>query len=67
MAIMVQEVTLRVVYDDSEMDGPPQTWGWDSSLTVGHANVGHAFQVTNIQGSAINPASSADAVEFVCR
>lgn len=50
MAIMVQEVTLRIVYDDKEIDGPPQTWAWQNTLSVGHANVGHAFEVTNVQG-----------------
>jgi hypothetical protein len=67
MAIKVQEVTLRIVYDDSEMNGRPQDWGWENSLTVGHANVGHAFQVTNVQGGEVEPATSAEAVEFVCR
>jgi len=67
MAIMVQEVTLRIVYDDSEMAGSPQTWGWENTLTVGQASVGHAFEVTNVQGGDVEPATSAEAVEFVCR
>lgn len=67
MTIMVQEVTLRIVYDDSELDGPPQTWPWQNSLTVGQANVGHAFEVTDIKGAEVEPATSAEAVDFVCR
>lgn len=67
MAIVVQEVTLRIVYDDSEFQGSPEDWAWQNSLTVGQANVGHAFEVVNVSASSVEPATSAEAVEFVTR
>lgn len=67
MAIVVQEVTLRIVYDDSEFRDSPQNWAWQNSLTVGQANVGHAFEVVNVSSSGVEPATSAEAVEFATR
>jgi len=67
MAIVVQEVTLRIVYDDSEFHSPPQNWAWQNSLTVGQANVGHAFEVADVRASDVERATDAEAVEFVCR
>jgi hypothetical protein len=67
MSVAVQEITLRIVYDDSEFRSPPQQWAWENSLTVGQANVGHAFQVVEVRASDVEPASSAEAVDFVSR
>jgi len=67
MAIVVQEVTLRIVYDDAEFHSTPQNWAWQNSLTVGQANVGHAFQVADVRASGVELAAPAEAVEFVCR
>lgn len=67
MAIMVQEVTLRIVYDDSEVYTPPQHWNWQKSLAVDKKTVGQAFVVADVQGSRAEPATSAEAVEFVVR
>jgi hypothetical protein len=67
MAIVAQEVTLRIVYDDSEFDGSPRDWAWKNSLTVGHANVGHAFEVVDVRAGDVERATGAEAVEFVTR
>jgi len=67
MAVVVQEVTLRIVFDGSEVNGRPQDWDWQKSLTVGQANVGQAFEVSDVRASSVEPATAAEAVEFVCR
>lgn len=67
MAIVVQEVTLRVVYDDTELDRPPRDWSWQESLKVGGANVGCAFHVAEVRASGVESAAPAEAVEFVTR
>lgn len=67
MAIMVQEVTLRIVYDDSDVYTPPQHWNWQKSLTVDKKNVGQSFVVADVHGTGPEPATSAEAVEFVVR
>jgi hypothetical protein len=64
MAIKVQEVTLRVVYDDAEIQKTPGNWGWQDALNVGGARVGHSFCVAEVQATDVRDPSENDLTEY---
>lgn len=64
MAIKVQEVTLRIVFDDEQMRGFPEEWAWQRSLKIGNASVGQAYSVAAVTAADVAPATEDEINEF---
>lgn len=64
MAIKTQEVTLKIVYDDNELEGSPADWNWKNTLTVSHAKVNNAYIVAAVGSSSVEDASPDEAAEL---
>lgn len=64
MAIQVQEVTLRVVFDDAQFRSAPEAWAWQNALTVGGANVNGSFVVKDVTAKDVEPPNPDDIEQF---